>query len=413
MHEVLIQEQHLTAIADAIRTKAEDSTSIYTPAEMAPAIRNLYKDIVVTRLDSLVITQYPKTQYIIREPFDTTGLEVKAIYDTGKVLDVSDQVTTSIKNGDILTKEGDFEVVITYTENGITREIFYTIFVTDIEIVSWANGSDEQILAMVQAADEGRIDLHNYWSIGEEREVTLQDVSADGYLAFTGMPATYNKLVIMDYADNYELTNSTENKKTGSFILQYKYGLPLPLKIIAPVGIDPDGTSGDKWSDDGFLYEYYGSFFGSLLDQWLNVGLAEKPWLWAQDPLISAIIKPVQVFGTAYDSPEVKKYPRLWFLPTEKEVFGECIHSSPGENLSKQWAYYKIDEQNRLKYISSVYGIDTTPFVWWTRSPLAFSGNQEGGNGSGWYMVCVDEEGKSTGSRINSSVGAVCPVCII
>ena len=412
MHEVLIQEQHLTAIADAIRTKAEDSTSVYTPAEMAPAIRNLYKDIVVTRLDSLVITQYPKTQYIIREPFDTTGLEVKAIYDTGKVVDVSDQVTTSIQNGDILTEEGDFEVVITYTENGITREISYTIFVTDIEIVSWANGSDEQILAMVQAADEGRIDLHNYWSIGDEREVTLQDVIDDGYLALTGMPATYNKLVIMDYADNYELTNSTENKKTGSFILQYKYGLPLPLQATAKVAIDKDGTSGNKWIEKGYIYEYYGSFFDSLLDQWLNVGLAEHAWPWAQDPLISAIIKPVQVFVTAYDSSEVKKDSRLWFLPTEKEVFGECVHSSPGENLSKQWAYYKIDKQNRLKYISSVYGIETTPSAWWTRSALAFSGNQEGGNGSGWYIVRVNKEGMSTGGRINSPC-AVCPVCII
>lgn len=413
MSEVLIQEKHLTAIADAIRTKAGDSTSTYTPPEMASAIRNLYKDIDVTRLESLVITKYPKTQYIIREAFNTTGLEVKAIYDTGKVLNVSDKVTTSIVNGDILTQEGDFEIIVTYTENGITRETSYTILVTDIEIVSWANGSDEQILAMVQAADEGRINLHNYWSIGEEREVTLQDVGDDGYLAISGMPATYNKLVIMDYADNYELVNAVGDKRTGNFILQYKYGLPIPLKVSAAIKYDPEDIDKDEWWNNGLIYEYSGGFFNSSLDDWLNGQPAEHSWKQSQDPLISAIIKPVKVFGIErYDSQATVEYSRLWFLPTEKEVFGTLSHSSPAESRSKWWAYYKIDKQNRLKYISSVRGIQTTPSTWWTRSPLVFSGDQEGSNGSGWYMTTVTKKGLSGGELI-ADVQAVCPACVI
>lgn len=51
-----------------------------------------------------------------------------------------------------------------------------------VEIVSWSQGTDEQIVAMVQAADEGLIDLVNDagWSVGDERVIHLSAMSATG-----------------------------------------------------------------------------------------------------------------------------------------------------------------------------------------------------------------------------------------
>lgn len=47
-------------------------------------------------------------------------------------------------------------------------------------LVSWADGSDEDIVGMVQAADNGEIDLHDYWEIGQEREFRLAAIPSSG-----------------------------------------------------------------------------------------------------------------------------------------------------------------------------------------------------------------------------------------
>ena len=46
-----------------------------------------------------------------------------------------------------------------------------------IEIVTWADGTDEQIVAMVEAADAGKINLTEYWSVGNERTVHIEAIS--------------------------------------------------------------------------------------------------------------------------------------------------------------------------------------------------------------------------------------------
>lgn len=49
-----------------------------------------------------------------------------------------------------------------------------------ITIVSWANGSDAEIVKMLQAVDDGLINLEDYWSVGDERTVHLAgDINED------------------------------------------------------------------------------------------------------------------------------------------------------------------------------------------------------------------------------------------
>lgn len=49
-----------------------------------------------------------------------------------------------------------------------------------LKIVTWADGTDEQIAAMVAAADAGEINLSDYWSAGDTRTVQLSAMAADG-----------------------------------------------------------------------------------------------------------------------------------------------------------------------------------------------------------------------------------------
>lgn len=81
----------------------------------------------VAELANISITKVPnKTEYKVGENFDTTGMEVTAIYTNGnrKVIE-----NYEVKNGNNLT-EGQTEVTISYSENGITKTITQTITVT-------------------------------------------------------------------------------------------------------------------------------------------------------------------------------------------------------------------------------------------------------------------------------------------
>lgn len=47
-------------------------------------------------------------------------------------------------------------------------------------VVTWANGSDAEVAAMLEAHYAGQIDIHDYWSVGDERVVNLSAMAATG-----------------------------------------------------------------------------------------------------------------------------------------------------------------------------------------------------------------------------------------
>ena len=49
---------------------------------------------------------------------------------------------------------------------------------TKLVIASWANGTDEEIVNMVKAHYAGKINLHDYWTVGDERVVNLSAMPA-------------------------------------------------------------------------------------------------------------------------------------------------------------------------------------------------------------------------------------------
>lgn len=104
-----------------------------------------------------------------------------------------------------------------------------------ITIVSWADGTDAQIVAMVQAADEGKIDLADYWNVGDERTVRLNAMTASGTNSYGtwSVGETHIEqditLVLMDGA-HYDLTtpvlDKNGNQRTKcSFVVGLKNAL--------------------------------------------------------------------------------------------------------------------------------------------------------------------------------------------
>ena len=77
-------------------------------------------------LSSIKITKAPsKVVYTEGEKFDLSGMKVEAVYSNGKTKEITGYKVT---NGDKLTK-GQTSVKITYTEDGVTKEVTQTITV--------------------------------------------------------------------------------------------------------------------------------------------------------------------------------------------------------------------------------------------------------------------------------------------
>lgn len=59
--------------------------------------------------------------------------------------------------------------------NGVAREFYQK----PLKIVTFNGGTDEEIYDMLEAHYEGRIDVSNYWSVGDNRTIHLSAMQAD------------------------------------------------------------------------------------------------------------------------------------------------------------------------------------------------------------------------------------------
>lgn len=74
-----------------------------------------------------------------------------------------------------ITKEGEDEpksTTVEITSNGQTE----AVEITFIPIVPWSTGSDEDIAAMLEAHYAGKINIYDYWEVGQERTVNMSDM---------------------------------------------------------------------------------------------------------------------------------------------------------------------------------------------------------------------------------------------
>lgn len=91
-----------------------------------------------------------------------------------------------------------------------------------LELVSWANGTPAQIAAMLDAHYEGRINLANYWSVGDTRTVGLDAIEAND--CTDAMAIQTAQLVLMN-AGGKTLVNPINGRNTCAFVVGFKNSL--------------------------------------------------------------------------------------------------------------------------------------------------------------------------------------------
>lgn len=242
---------------------------------------------------------------------------------------------------------------------------------TAVDIVSWAEGTDEQIVKMVEAADAGIINLADYWSVGDERQVTLSYMSATGVgESHSGQTVT----MVLMHEGLYELADGN----TCNFIVGQKNGL-------AEIGyMNPSNTNEGSWD-------------GCARRTWCN----EVYYNAIPDTLRPIFKKFKTITAQTYNGTTNKVSEDFFALPASKEVFGGTA-TTAGINTSysnltefnalTQFDYYKTSEN-----MSKKQGDDGTTNGWWTRSPyynnstnfcyVGTDGNAYGTNASGNRII--------------------------
>lgn len=216
------------------------------------------------------------------------------------------------------------------------------------EDITWADGSDEEISAMVALADAGVIDLTDYWSVGDTRTVQLSAMAATGVDESHDAQAV--ELVLM-HAGGYDLNTAVASGRNKcSFV----------------VGIKDCLAAGGSMTSTG---NNSGSWDGSTRRAWCNNVFKN-----AIPSTLLPIFKQFKTITAETYNGTTNKISVDWFaLPAAKEIFGGTASSAgsatSNSNLTEFNALFQFDwyktAANRIKKL----GMTDDVAFWWERSP--------------------------------------------
>lgn len=245
-----------------------------------------------------------------------------------------------------------------------------------IEIVTWADGTDEQIVAMVEAADRGEIELTDYWAVDDTRSVNIASFS--GNTTATHVAQTVE--VVLMHEGLYQTTDN----KTVNFVIGFKDFLA-------------NGTNreGEKMNSSD---TNSGSWRDSLMRTLCNGNLYNALPTWLRN-----IIKTVKVTTGVYTGnntggTNIVTEDKI-FLAAEKEVQGSKTYSTDNEaGVLTQLTYYTT-AANRIKKA----GASGSASQWWVRSPRYYHADS---------FCNVGNNGGASGNAASHGFGLAPCMCI-
>lgn len=203
---------------------------------------------------------------------------------------------------------------------------------SSVKIVPWSTGTDEQIAAMVSAADAGEIVLSDYWSAGDTRTVQLSAMAADG--VGESHAAQSVEFVLTD-PGHYTLAN----------------GQPCNFVVLQKDSLDESGNMNSATTNNG-------GWNGCARRKWCNGTYRNS---------IPATLRPIfkqfKTYAANGTGPTAVESTDYFALFSEKEIFGSTKYANQtAEAHNSQLDYYKTSS-NHIKMLNG------SEFHWWERSP--------------------------------------------
>ena len=267
--------------------------------------------------------------------------------------------TLTISSVNDTSGDATISIPIAASSNYNAATVTVSVSAEFLKIVTWAGGTDQEICDMVAAADAGQIDLTEYWSVGNERTVLLNAMSASGT----------NDYGSWSVSEPYEQQNVT-------MVLMGKncYTLKTAVK-------NTDGTNRTTCSfcvgvKNGIVVLYNWQYGGHMNNSNFNSGswnsCARRFWCNAcyRAALPSTLLPIFKQFevktATEYNASTVTISDDWFALFAEKEIFGSRIYSNVTEADALTAIEYYTTASNRVKTKDGA-----NPGGWWERSPYS------------------------------------------
>lgn len=250
----------------------------------------------------------------------------------------------------------------------ITEWTVYAVEMSFLKIVTWADGTWEEIGAMVDAHYAGKIDITDYWSISDTKSLHLGSMAAVGEVSAQSEQdielqiIDFNHDDLADGSGKSAVSLSMKNCLSATSMYQSTY----------------NQYTYARYSISNMKKFIDGSFFNAL------------------PPGLQTIIKPV-IKKSVYPSNTsntnaIDETTEKCFLFSNAEVFGAPYSSYVTTLDGEQYEFFKT-QSNRIKNVASQSGA----YHWWTRS-----GFWSGSNAV--FVRCLSDGSANTGS-VGSSFG--------
>ena len=236
----------------------------------------------------------------------------------------------------------------------------------NVKVVGWADGTDEEIAAMVAAADAGKLNLSEHWHVGDERTVQLSAMSATGV---GESHAEQTVQMVLTDPGHYTLAS----------------GQPCHFVVVQKDCLKETGYMNASSTNSGGWNE-------CARRTWCN-----ETYRNAIPSTLRGIFKQFTTYaanGTGSSSVASSDYFALF---SEKEVFGSTTYAnSSAESKNSQLTWFKTSS-NRIKRVNG------SANYWWERSPRS---------GNGYYFCYVRNGGSAHASTASDRRGLAPFGCI-
>lgn len=239
---------------------------------------------------------------------------------------------------------------VTVTGDNVVNKTVISVELSLLKIVAFATGTDAEIAKMIQAHYNDKINIADYWAVGDTRTVSLSAMSA------TGVGESHREqdvqFVIGDF-DHDDLTTPINGHSKAAVTLLQKDCLMDASSASNPVNGADDTERGYMNSTNTTS----GGWKNCARRTWCNnVYFKALPTIWQS--MIKTVNKKSGTGGGSSSGTEVTA--DKIFLASEIEIFGSRKWSVDGEGT--QYQYYKNATANKYKmpkwrsnYMTGVY----------------------------------------------------------
>lgn len=258
----------------------------------------------------------------------------------------------------------------------------------DLKIVAFADGTDAEIEKMIEAHYAGKINISDYWAVGDKRTIHHNAMDATG-VSESHRANDYAYVIIGIEHD--DLVTAINGKTKAAITIQTERMLYLDTTTEYNVSYNASHECGyiNGSSTNS------GGWEGCVRRTWCN-NVYKK----CLPTYIQNMMKQVKKLTSAGSrSSTIKISNDYAFLLSEIEIFGSATYSYAGEG--KQYQYFKNATANRYK--KPRFDDSLVSGHYWERSP--YSGSER-------KFCHVDVSGNSHYNDVSNSYGIVPCLCI-